>query len=79
VLHDPVEVNPLICPKCQGTRRIISTIDDRQVIRAILEQLGLWLIRLRPPPKIRDASSRKYADVDLQLQTHADTISLSKG
>ena len=34
--------------------RVISAIDDRQVILAILEHLGLWLVRSRPPPKIHD-------------------------
>jgi len=46
------EVDPLVCPKCQGVMRIISFIEDRQVIRDILTHLGLWLVRSRPPPKI---------------------------
>jgi hypothetical protein len=50
------EVDPLICPKCQGTMRVIGSIDDPSVIRAILEHLGLWLARARPPPKIHDPS-----------------------
>jgi hypothetical protein len=32
--------------------RIISFIEDAQVIRDILTHLGLWLFRSRPPPKI---------------------------
>ena len=48
------EVDPLVCPKCRGAMRIISFIEDRQVIRAILEHLGIWLVRARPPPKIHD-------------------------
>jgi hypothetical protein len=68
------EVDPLVCPKCKGTRRIISAIDDRQVIRAILEHLGLWLVRSRPPPKAHAPPIMEYATGDLQLQTHADTI-----
>jgi hypothetical protein len=32
--------------------RIISFIEDPSVIRAILDHLGLWLARARPPPKI---------------------------
>ena len=46
------EVDPLVCPKCQGAMRIISFIEDGLVIRAILEHLGLWLARSRPPPRI---------------------------
>jgi len=48
------EVDPLVCPRCQGIMRIISFIEDKQVIRAILEHLGLWLVRSRPPPKNHD-------------------------
>jgi hypothetical protein len=48
------EVDPLVCPKCQGVMRIISSIEDPSVIRAILDHLGLWLARARPPPKIHD-------------------------
>jgi hypothetical protein len=35
------EVDPLICPKCQGTMKIISSIEDPSVIRAILDHLGI--------------------------------------
>jgi len=75
------EVDPLVCPKCNGTMRIISFIEDPSVIRDILNHLGLWLVRARPPPKAlaqwgHDAASCPYECVagDLQLQTHADTI-----
>ena len=46
------EIDPLVCPKCQGAMRIISSIEDSAVIRATLEHRGLWLARARPPPKI---------------------------
>jgi hypothetical protein len=68
------EVVPLVCPKCQGTMRIISSIEDQAVIRDILNLLGLWLARARPPPKAHAPPIREYAAVDLQLQTHADTV-----
>jgi hypothetical protein len=54
--------------------RVISAIDDRQVIRTILEHLGLWLIRSRPPPKIHDLPILEYAACDLQIQPHPDII-----
>jgi len=34
--------------------RIIGRIEDPSVIRAILEHLGIWLLRSRPSPKIHD-------------------------
>ena len=74
------ETDPLVCPRCNGTMRIISSIEDPSVIRDILNHLGLWLTRARPPPKAHappgghDGVVSPYAAYDLQLQTHADTI-----
>ena len=53
------QVDPLVCPHCKGTMRIISFIEDAHIIRDILTHLGLWLFRAcpqrrrgaRPPPK----------------------------
>jgi hypothetical protein len=36
------EVDPLTCPQCGSEMRIISLIQDPEVIRRILEHLGLW-------------------------------------
>jgi hypothetical protein len=75
------ETDPLVCPKCQGTMRIISSIEDPSVIREILEHLGLWLARARPPPKAyahwgHDAALCPYqcATHDLQPNAHAYAI-----
>jgi hypothetical protein len=46
------EVDPLTCPKCQGSMRVISFIEDPQVIKKILKHLGLWEVNPRPPPRI---------------------------
>jgi len=42
------ETDPLTCPKCQGEMRIISFIDQPDVIKKILQHLGLWEDSLRP-------------------------------
>ena len=39
------EVDPLVCPKCQGTMRIISFIEELDIIEKILRHLDLWDIR----------------------------------
>jgi hypothetical protein len=45
------EIDPLLCPNCGGVMKIISFIDNSQVIRAILIHLALWDVpRPRPPP-----------------------------
>jgi hypothetical protein len=43
------ETNPLICPKCQSEVRIISFIDQPDMIKKILQQLGLWEESHDPP------------------------------
>jgi len=45
------EVDPLACPKCSGKMKVISVIEDEEVIKKILKHLGLWQVKPRPPPK----------------------------
>ena len=44
------EVDPLTCPKCSGKMKVISVIEDQDVIKKILKHLGLWQVKPRPPP-----------------------------
>ena len=50
------EVDPLTCPKCSGEMKVISVIEDQDVIKKILKHLGLWEREARPPPKIEKSS-----------------------
>ena len=43
------EVDPLACPKCHHTMRIIAVIDDTAVICCILKHLRLWDPMPEPP------------------------------
>jgi hypothetical protein len=45
------EVDPLTCAKCSGKMKVISVIEDQDVIKKILKHLGLWEVKPRPPPK----------------------------
>jgi hypothetical protein len=45
------EVDPLTCPKCSGKMKVLSFIEDLEVIKKILKHLGLWDQKARPPPK----------------------------
>ncbi len=44
------EVDPLICPKCQGEMRIVAFIEDEAVIKKILKHLSLCETRNHDPP-----------------------------
>jgi Putative transposase/Transposase zinc-binding domain len=45
------EVDPLKCPKCGGTMKVVSFIEEDVVIRKILRHCGLWKEPMpRPPP-----------------------------
>lgn len=36
------EVDPIECPRCKGSMRVIALIEEPEVIRKILVHLGLW-------------------------------------
>ena len=44
------KVDPLLCPKCKSSMRIISFIEDEPVIEQILKHLNLWETRIHDPP-----------------------------
>ena len=45
------EVDPLTCQKCSGAMKVISVIEDEEIVKKILKHLGLWERKARPPPK----------------------------
>ena len=40
-----------MCPKCAGPMHVIAFIEQTEVIRKILEHLGLWGARRKPVPR----------------------------
>jgi hypothetical protein len=66
------EVDPLTCPQCQGLMRIISIIEDQEVIDKILGYLGLWQANQRPPPKLKSFELQiDYSDSQLSFYEDA--------
>ena len=47
------KIDPLTCPKCQGQMRIITFIEDEEVIEKILKHLGRWEVKASPLPKVK--------------------------
>ncbi len=44
------EVDPLMCPKCGGTMKVIAFIEEARVIEKILRHCELWKEPLPPHP-----------------------------
>ena len=65
-------MDPLTCPQCQGLMRIISIIEDREVIDKILGHLGLYQKNQRPPPKPKPLEIQiDYSDSQLPFYEEA--------
>jgi hypothetical protein len=58
------EVEPLTCPKCSGKMKVISVIEDEDVIKKILKHLGLWDQKARPPPKANSPPMTSQYHID---------------
>ena len=44
------EVDPLLCPKCGGTMKVIAFITDYQAVDRIIDHLKLTFVAEKPPP-----------------------------
>jgi hypothetical protein len=45
------EVDPLTCAKCGGRMKILSFIEDPEIIKKILKHLDLWDLKSKPLPR----------------------------
>ena len=44
------EVDPMICPKCGGTMKVIAFITEYKVVDRIIDHLKLTFVADKPPP-----------------------------
>jgi len=44
------EVDPMLCPQCGGTMRVIAFLTDYAVVDRIIDHLKLTFVAERPPP-----------------------------
>ena len=63
------EVDPLECPQCHHSMRIIAVIDDTAIIHRILNHLRLW-DPLPEPPQHPTRDPPWPADVTIPLTYH---------
>jgi hypothetical protein len=66
-------VNPLLCPKCLGSMKIIYFIEDEEIISKILKHLGLWEVKQRPPPRA-NAPNIHIDYTDSQIPSYEDDL-----
>ena len=45
------QVDPLTCAKCGGRMKILSFIEDPEIIKKILKHLDLWDLKSKPLPR----------------------------
>lgn len=66
------EVDPLLCPKCQGEMRINSFIDQAEIIQKILRHLNLRDTRNHdlPPEDPSYIPELTYDDSDSQIPSY---------
>jgi len=61
------EVDPLTCPKCSGKMKVISVIEDEEIVKKILKHLGLWNRKARPPPKSKGLPKVQEHTIDYSI------------
>jgi len=68
-------VDPLVCPQCHGRMRIISAIEQADVIEKILKYLGLWMPNRSPPPRANSPPEGIIVDyLDSQIPSVDDYL-----
>jgi hypothetical protein len=70
------EVDPLLCPKCQGTMKIIAFIEQQEVIMKILRHLNLWDTHNHDPPPQNSPHMPElaYDDSHCQIPAYDDWL-----
>ena len=62
-------VDPLLCPKCLGSMRIIAFIEDQQIVKKILQHLDLWHVKRKPPARANGPPTENFI-IDDQSSVH---------
>ena len=65
-------VDPLLCPKCFGSMRIIAFIEDQLIVKKILQHLDLWHVKRKPPPRSNDPPTEAIIIYDESSAPSAD-------
>jgi hypothetical protein len=60
------EVDPLTCPRCSGKMKIISIIEDEEIIKKILKHLGLWDVKYNLLLSLKSLSLTQYPMITIR-------------
>jgi hypothetical protein len=66
------EVDPLLCPRCFSEMRVISVIEDPDVIKKILKHLGSMGCKAQAAPDGQRPAHRCFSPYDEQPGSSAD-------
>ena len=64
------EVDPMACPQCGGTMKVIAFLTDYAVVDRIIDHLKLSFVADRPPPL-----QASYQEVLMAAKTSAEYFS----
>lgn len=56
------ETDPLCCPKCCGTMKIIALVEQPEIIQQILKHVGLWEVKSRSTSKTHSPPGELQVD-----------------
>jgi hypothetical protein len=69
------EADPVTSLRCQGQMRILTFIEDEETIEKILKHIGLWDLKVRPPPMVKALSiTISIDDSDSQVSFSAPSF-----
>ena len=56
------EVDPLVCPKCGGTMKVVSFLTEPAVVDRIIDHLKLTFVAEKPPPHSGSQEPRRLLE-----------------
>ncbi len=71
------EIDAITCAKCGERMKILSFMEDLEIIKKILKHLDWWDLKARPPTKRAKATpSNIHIDYSYHLTIRTDTSAL---
>jgi hypothetical protein len=72
-------LDPLLCPKCLGSMKVIAFIEDEQLVKKILKHLDLWDVKRKPSPRANSPPTESFILYDESSSPSADDYIIDAG